>query len=395
MEEAQPLSKDDDITYFAETDFRNTRQRFGIKRKDRRQHMYIIGKTGMGKTTLLSNMVLHDITRNEGICFIDPHGDAVERIRERIPVSRAADVLYFNPAANPPMAFNILQNVPPDRRPLLVSSVISIFHKLFGEHWQHRQEHILRNVLLALVGREDEATLLDVYRMLTDWPYRKTIVEGVRDPVVKSFWINEFPKYMEQTRGEALTPLLNKLGAFVTSPLMRGIIGQPWNTLDFRKVMDEGKILLVDLSKGRVGEDAASFLGAVIVTQFQLAAMSRIDVPEENRRDFYLYVDEFQDFATTAFIGILSEARKYRLSLILAHQYLGQLEEEVREAIFGNVGTIITFRLGAEDAKYLAREFFPAFSEEDFLNLPPYHVYLRLMVDGVMSRPFSARTCMT
>ncbi|MFQ5904296.1 MAG: type IV secretory system conjugative DNA transfer family protein, partial [Candidatus Binatia bacterium] len=289
-------------------------------------------------------------------------------------------------------ALNILEKVPPDRRPLLVSSVISIFQKLFGEHWQHRQEHILRNVLLALVEREDEATLLDVYRMLTDWQYRKTITEGINDPIVKSFWINEFLKYMEQTRGDALTPLLNKLGAFVTSPLMRSIIGQPWNTVDFRQVIDEGKILLVDLSKGRVGEDVASFLGAVIVTKLQLAAMSRIDVPEDQRRDFYLYVDEFQNSAATSFIGLLSEARKYRLSVILAHQYLGQLEDDVRESIFGNVGTIISFRVGAEDAKYLAREFYPALSEEDFVHLPPYHIYLRLMIDGVMSRGFSART---
>ena len=356
------------INFFAKTDFRNEEKVFGIKKEDRRLHMYILGKTGMGKTTLLLNMILNDIYGNEGVCFIDPHGDAVEKLLDYIPSHRINDVIYFNPAdLDYPIALNILGECSKDDTPsagqrhLLVSSLISVFRKLYAEYWQHRQEHILRNTILSMLDFDEEKTLfdydksktlLDIYRMLSDWRYRNKIVERVRDPLVKSFWKNEFPKYLYQFKGEALAPIQNKLGAFLSVPLVRNIVAQAKNKVDFRWVMDKQKILLVNLAKGRIGEDNSSFLGSLIITKLQLAAISRIDIAEEQRNDFYLFVDEFQNFvATETFDGILSEARKYRLCLALSHQYIGQLDERLTKAIFGNVGTIITFPIGANPSK--------------------------------------------
>jgi len=383
-----------ETNFFALTNFRNQRKLFGIKREDRRLHMYILGRTGMGKTTLLLNMILNDIYGNEGVCFIDPHGDAVETLLDYIPAFRLKDVIYFNPAdTDYPVPLNVLGQVEPERKHLLVSSLISIFRKLYAEYWQHRQEHILRNSILALLEHRGRKTLVEIYQLLSDWRYRKEVVEEVKDPVVKSFWQNEFPKYLYQFKGEALAPIQNKLGAFLTVPLVRNIVGQEQSEIDFRKVIDKGKILLVNLAKGKLGEDISSFLGSVIVTKIQLAAMSRIDTPEPERRDFYLYVDEFQEFvASETFEGVLSEARKYRLCLVLAHQYIGQLDQELRRAILGNVGTIIAFPVGAENGEFLEKEFYPEFNRHDLIAHDKYHIYLKLAIDGKTSPPFSAFT---
>jgi hypothetical protein len=383
-----------EINYFAVTNFRNQRKLFGIKGEDRRLHMYILGRTGMGKTTLLLNMILNDIYGNEGVCFIDPHGDAVETLLDYIPSFRLKDVIYLNPAdTDYPIPLNVLGEAEPERKHLLVSSLISIFRKLYAEYWQHRQEHILRNSILALLEQRGRKTLVDVYALLSDWRFRKAVVEQVKDPIVKSFWQNEFPKYLYQFKGEALAPIQNKLGAFLTVPLVRNIVGQEKSKIDFREVIDNRKILLVNLAKGRIGEDISSFLGSLIITKIQLAAMSRIDVLEKERRDFYLYVDEFQEFvASETFEGILSEARKYRLSLILAHQYIGQLDEELRKAIFGNIGTIIAFPVGPENGEFLEKEFYPEFKRHDLIAQDKYHVYLKLAIDGRTSQPFSALT---
>jgi hypothetical protein len=292
-----------------------------------------------------------------------------------------------------PIALNILENKEPERRHLVVSGLISVFRKLYGEYWQHRQEHILRNTILALLDYPGDRTLLDIYQMLSDWRFRKQIVEKIKDPIVRSFWKNEFSKYVYQFKGEALAPIQNKLGAFLSTPLIRNIVGQPKSKIDFREVMDNQKILLVNLAKGRVGEDNSSFLGSLIITKLQLAAIRRIDIPEEQRKDFYLFVDEFQNFVSTeTFEDILSEARKYRLCLTLAHQYIGQLDEDLTKAIFGNVGTIIAFPVGAENGEMLGKEFYPEFKREDLTNHDKYHIYLKLAIDGKSSKPFSALT---
>jgi len=381
-----------EINYFAETDFRDEKRVFGIKREDRRLHMYILGRTGMGKTTLLLNMILNDVYGEEGLCFIDPHGDAVEKLLDYTPSSRVKDVIYFDPAdTEHPIPLNVLGEVDQARKHLLVSNLISIFRKLYGEYWQHRQEHILRNTLLALLEYKDKTTLLDVYKMLTDSRFRKEVLKDIKDPVVKSFWENEFPKYLYQFKGEALAPIQNKLGAFLTVPLVRNIVCQKESRLNFREIIDQGRILLVNLAKGKLGEDICSFLGSLIVTKLQLASLSRIDIPEEKRRDFYLYLDEFQNFVVPeTFESILSEARKYRLCLILSHQYIGQLSESLRKAIFGNVGTIIVFPVGPENGEFLEKEFYPVFKRHDLIAHDKYHIYLKLAIDGKTSKPFSA-----
>ncbi|MBU1132204.1 TraM recognition domain-containing protein [Patescibacteria group bacterium] len=385
-----------DITIFAETNFRNERRRFGIKDDDRRRHMYVIGKTGMGKSVLLENMVYSDIVSGKGVCYVDPHGDTAEKIVNCIPSNRINDVIYFNPAdMDFPIAFNVLEKVDPKHRHLVASGLVGVFKKIWADSWGPRLEYLLRNSILALLDYPD-STLLGVNRMLVDNEYRKKVVAKISDPVVKAFWLDEFSKYNQQFLVEAIAPIQNKVGQFLSTSLIRNVVGQVKSTLDLRKVMDEGKILILNLSKGRIGEDASGLLGAMIITKIQLAAMSRVDIPEEKRKDFYLYVDEFQNFATEAFANILSEARKYRLNLTIAHQYIGQLapgqSTVVRDAVFGNVGTLICFRVGAEDADFLVREFTPQFTEEDLVNLPKYNVYLKLMIDGVSSDPFSAGT---
>jgi len=384
------------ITLFARTNFRNREVPFGIKTDDRRRHMYLIGKTGMGKTTLMENMVIQDIRNGHGVAFLDPHGDSVQRILNSIPNNRVNDVIYFNPAdIEYPLAFNILEAVDSRYKHLVASGLMGVFTKIWANLWSARMEYILNNTILALLDSPGN-TLLGITRMYVDKKYRKKIVDNIKDPMVKAFWTDEFANYNEKYRTEAIAPIQNKVGQFLSSGIIRNIVGQPKSTIDLREVMDQRKILIMDLSKGKVGEDNSALLGAMIVTKLQLAAMSRTDIQEVERKDFYLYVDEFQNFATESFATILSEARKYRLNLIVGHQYISQLEQDkstkVRDAIFGNVGTIVLFRIGAADAEYLETEFEPIFTPSDMVNLPKYNILLKLMINGVASEPFSAVT---
>lgn len=384
----------EDITSFGIINFRNQKKEFGIKMDDRRRHMYVVGKTGMGKSNLLENMVIADIRAGKGVAVIDPHGEFAEKILDFVPEERIKDVVYFNPADTRfPMAFNPLEQVGVDFRHLVASGIMGVFKKIWVDAWSGRMEYILNNTLLALL-ESPGSNLLGIMRMLNDAKYRKDVVNNLKDPVVKGFWVNEFGKWNEKFQTEATAAIQNKVGQFVTNPLIRNILGQSHSSIDSRKIMDESKILIVNLSKGRIGEDNSRLLGAMIITKLQLAAMSRVDIPEKDRKDFYLYVDEFQNFATDSFANILSEARKYHLCLIVAHQYIGQLVHEsstkVRDAIFGNVGTMIVFRVGAEDAEFLEKEFQPDFMAADFVGLPKYNFYTKLLIDGVSSRPFSA-----
>ncbi|MEI6529472.1 MAG: type IV secretion system DNA-binding domain-containing protein [Candidatus Falkowbacteria bacterium] len=380
-----------DIAVFAQTTYRNEFKKFGIKTDDRRRHMYLIGKTGMGKSTILENMIVDDIRAGHGVAVVDPHGDLAEKIVEYIPADRIKDVVYFNPSdINFPIAFNVVEQVEPHLRHLVASGLIGVFQKLWADSWGPRLEYILRNAILAILDFPG-STLMGVVRMLSDKNYRKKVVANIKDPVVKAFWEKEFSGYADKFASEAVSPIQNKVGQFLSSSLMRNIIGQVKSAIDIRDIMDSGKILIMNLSKGRIGEDNSALLGAMMITKIQLAAMSRVDVPESERRDFYLYIDEFQNFSTDSFANILSEARKYRLNLILAHQYIEQLSEKVKPAVFGNVGTMVVFRVGAADAEELEKEFLPTFTEEDLVNLPKYEMYLKLMIDGIASSPFSAK----
>ncbi|KKQ79267.1 MAG: hypothetical protein UT02_C0042G0003 [Parcubacteria group bacterium GW2011_GWC2_38_7] len=382
----------DEVAIFAATNFRNEKKRFGIKQDDRRRHMYIIGKTGMGKSVLLENLVYDDIIAGHGVCYIDPHGDTAEKLIDCIPSHRINDVVYINPAdMEYPVAFNVLEKVQPRYRHLVASGLVGVFKKIWAESWGPRLEYLLRNAILALLDYP-ESTLLGVNRMLIDNEYRKKVVAKIQDPVVKAFWVDEFSKYNQAFLVEAIAPIQNKVGQFLSTSLIRNIVGQVNSSINFRELMDQKKIVILNLSKGRIGEDASSLLGAMMITKIQLAAMSRVEIAEDDRNDFYLYVDEFQNFVTEAFANILSEARKYRLCLTIAHQYIEQLGEVVKPAVFGNVGTIICFRVGAEDAEFLEKEFIPTFIIDDLVNLPKYNIYLKLMIDGVASEPFSAAT---
>ncbi len=352
--------------------------------------MYIIGKTGMGKSVLQENMIINDIWAGRGVAVVDPHGDLVEKIVRYIPTNRINDVIYFNPSdIESPIAFNVVEQVDPRYRHLVASGLIGIFQKLWADSWGPRLEYILRNAILAILDYPG-STLMGVTRMLSDKVYRKKVIEKIQDPVVKAFWINEFAGYADKFASEAVSPIQNKVGQFLSSSLIRNIVGQVKSSINLRAIMDQGKILLLNLSKGHIGEDNSALLGAMMITKMQLAAMSRVDTPEEERRDFYLYVDEFQNFATDSFCNILSEARKYRLNLIMAHQYIEQLGEKVWPAVQGNVGTLVVFRVGAADAEVLVLEFDPHYAEEDLVNLPKYNFYIKLMIDGISSQPFSA-----
>jgi len=380
-----------EVTLFAETNFRNSYKKFGIKKDDRRRHMYFIGKTGMGKSTVLENMIVSDIRAGNGVAIVDPHGDLAEKVINFIPDHRVKDVININPSdINYPIAFNVVEQVEPHLRHLVASGLVGVFKKLWADSWGPRLEYILRNAVLAILDYPG-STLLGVVRMLSDKTYRKSVVANIQDPVVKSFWQKEFGSYADKFATEAVSPIQNKVGQFLSSSLMRNIVGQVNSSIDLREIMDEGKIIIMNLSKGRIGEDNSALLGAMMITKIQLAAMSRVDIPEEDRKDFYLYIDEFQNFSTESFANILSEARKYRLNLIMAHQYIEQLEDTVKAAVFGNVGTLVTFRAGAADAEELVKEFTPTFIEEDIVNLPKYEMYLKLMIDGITSTPFSAR----
>ncbi|MEK7482061.1 MAG: type IV secretion system DNA-binding domain-containing protein [Patescibacteria group bacterium] len=381
-----------EIVLFGQTNFRGERVKFGIKTDDRRRHVYLIGKTGVGKTTLLENMVISDIRSGKGVAVVDPHGEFAQKILDFVPENRVDDVIYFNPSdINYPIAFNPLESVSAEYRHLIASGIMGVFKKLWPDVWSARMEYILNNTLLALLEYPG-STLLGIMRMLAEKEYRKKVVDNLADPVVKAFWTNEFARYTQRLETEAVAAIQNKVGQFVTNPLIRNIIGQTHSTVDIRKIMDEGKILIINVSKGKIGEDNSSLLGAMLVTKLQLAAMGRVDTQMEKRKDFYLYVDEFQNFSTESFANILSEARKYKLNLILAHQYIEQLHEKVTPAVFGNVGTIICFRVGAIDAEFLEKEFLPEFNANDLVNLAKHNIYVKLMIDGVASRAFSAET---
>lgn len=380
------------ICLFGQTNFRGQARRFGIKTDDRRRHMYVIGKTGMGKTTLMENMVLQDIYNGHGLGVVDPHGDFAEKIINYVPPERINDVVYFNPSdVDFPIGFNILEVKNDEQKHLIVGGLMAVFKKIWPDVWSSRMEYILNNTLLALLDTPG-STLLGVNRLLSDKKFRKRVVKNISDPVVRGFWVNEFANYEPRYQKEAVAPIQNKIGQFLSASVIRNMVAQPKSTIDIRKIMDEKKILIMNLSKGRIGEDNSRLLGGMLITQIQLAAMSRVDIDEEDRQDFFLYVDEFQNFATPSFANILSEARKYRLSLIMAHQYVAQLDEVVADAVFGNVGSMVTFRVGAADAEVLAKEYTPTFTEEDIVNLPKFQIFLKLMIDGVASQPFSAGT---
>ncbi|MBI5306564.1 type IV secretion system DNA-binding domain-containing protein [Candidatus Wolfebacteria bacterium] len=390
-----------DITVFAKTNFRNKDRVFGIKTVDRRQHMYVIGKTGVGKSALITNMAIQNIINGHGVCIIDPHGELVETIIKKIPPERLKDVVYFNPIDTEyPIGFNVLEVSDPKFKHLVASDLMAIFTKIWSNVWSARMEYILNNCILALVDTPG-TTLMGIPKILVDANYRQQIIANVKDPIVRAFWLTEYESWRDQFRNEAIVPIQNKVGQFLSTPLIRNIVGQSKSTINFSEIINSQKIFLVNLSKGKIGEDNSALLGAMIVTKLQLAAMERVRIPEKERKDFYLYIDEFQNFVTESIATILSEARKYRLNLILAHQYIGQLAiggaltgkfNVVRDAIFGNVGTMVIFRVGATDAEFLEKELAPDFTIEDMVNLPNYNIYLKLMVDGVTSRPFSAAT---
>lgn len=394
MENGIPHNKD--ITYFGRTNFRNGDDLFGIKRKDRRQHMYVLGKSGTGKSVLLSNLIVQNIQNGEGVCVVDPHGELVEDLLHLIPEHRAKDVIYFNPAdVDFHIGFNVIQLEDPKYKHLVASGLMGIFTKIWANAWSARMEYILNNAILALLDTPG-TTLLGIPRLLVDKDYRQMIIGNLKDPVIKAFWVHEYEAWQDKFRNEAIAPIQNKVGQFLSTSIIRNVVGQPKSTIDIFKIMNEGKIFLINVSKGRIGEDNSALLGGMIITKIQLATMERVRIPEEERKDFYLYVDEFQNFATDSFSNILSEARKYRLNLTVAHQYTAQLENKdgakVRDAVFGNVGTMIIFRVGADDADFLEKEFEPEFTSQDLVNLPNYHIYLKLMIDGITSRPFSATT---
>ncbi|MBI1975571.1 MAG: type IV secretion system DNA-binding domain-containing protein [Candidatus Vogelbacteria bacterium] len=383
------------IIYFGETDFRNQKRKFGIKNDDRTRHVYVIGKTGMGKSTLLENMAIQDIQLGHGMGFIDPHGKTAELMLDYIPAERVKDVIYFDPDdLDRPLSFNVMEDVEPERRHLVVSGLMSSFKKIWPDVWSARMEYILTNILLALIEYPG-ATLLGVNRMLADKDFRKRVVENISDVSVRAFWVDEFAKYTDRYMQEAGAAIQNKIGQFVSNPVVRNIIGQPKSSFDIREIMDDGKILIMNLSKGKIGETNAQLLGSMLITKIYLAAMSRARVSAAELRalpEYYLFVDEFQSFVSDSFADILSEARKYKLSLTIAHQYIEQMPETVRNAVFGNVGTTISFRVGPFDAEVLEKIFMPQFTAEDLIGLGFAQVYMTLMIDGVGSPPFSATT---
>ena len=382
----------EELTNLGVTDFRGSTEKFGIKIKDRRRHVYIIGKSGVGKSTLLQNMTLDDIRERRGVGVVDPHGEYVDYVLERIPSYRVNDVIVFDPGDRAfPIGFNVLEITHPDQKVVTASGVVGVFKKIFGESWGPRLEYWLSSAILALLDYPD-ATLMMIPRLFTDDAFRAGVIDVVKDPVIKQRWLNEYDRLDQRQRNETISPILNKVGQFLSSSVIRNIVGQPKSSIDMREVMDEGKIILVKLAKGLIGEDNAALLGALIITKLQLAALGRADVEESKRPDFFLYVDEFQNFATDSFATILSEARKYHLSLTLANQYMGQLSDTVKNAIFGNVGTLIAFRVGGDDASFLTKEFAPVFEEQDLVNLDIFKIYLKLSIDGLTANAFSAVT---
>lgn len=379
-----------DITYLAVTNGRSAHTRFGVKQSDRRFHMYIVGKTGTGKSTLLKTMILQDVVNRRGLALFDPHGDLAEDVLRRVPPHRRADVVYLD-TPNASWTFNPLCGVKPGEHALAVAELIEAFKKIWIDDWGPRLEHLLRNVLFTLFEMPG-ATLADANRLLTDRDYNEGVVKGLTNHDVRHFWLREYAGYSPAFRAVVTAPLQNKLGALLTDPRLHAIIAAEQTSFDLNGAMDQGKVLLVNLSRGQIGEGPAMMLGALLAARIGLAGLARADRPEADRRDFHLYLDEFQMFATESLATMLSELRKYRVALILANQYLGQLDPGVRDAVLGNVGTLMCFRVSAEDAAHLAREMAPVFAPVDLVGLPNYQIYLRLMIDGQVSKPFSAET---
>src|SRR3989338_623257 len=391
---AADLQEDEkkEVNFFAKAEFKNQLTTFGIKRDDRRKHVYIIGKTGTGKSTLIANMAINDMRNREGVAVIDPHGDLSETLLDFIPSFRLNDIVYLEPFDQiNPFWMNPLEVKNPVHKELIASGIVSIFSKLYSYSWGPRLEYILRNVILTLLEYPD-STLVMVPDLLSDQNFRQKVLIKVKDKILQNFWRNEYEKMHPRLKSEAISPIQNKVGQFVMSPTIRQILEHPHSTIDLEDIMDQGKILILNLSQGKLGEDNAALLGAMFITRIQLAAMNRVNIPEIKRRDFYLYVDEFQNFATTSFIKILSEARKYRLNIALANQYIGQVDEEVQKAIFGNAGTLISFITGAQDAQLLAREYGQWYKEEDLVNLGSFQIIIKLAIDNLTSIPFHAVT---
>lgn len=381
------------ITILGQTNYRNVRRKFGIKPEDRRRHTYIVGKTGMGKSTLLLNCIVQDIRNGNGVAVLDPHGDLVERVLDYIPGRRINETIYFNPAdVEYPMAFNPLYHTDKSQKHLVASGLVQVFKKIWVDSWGPRLEYVLRNAVLALLDTRGHS-LLAVTRMLVDDRFRSRIVAGIKDPVVRHFWVKEFEEYPKVFRTETISPIQNKVGQFLSNPLIRNIVGQTKTKFNLSKLIDDGGILLLNLSKGRIGEDNSSLLGSLMVTQLYLAALRRARQSEDDRRDFYVYIDELQSFITDDFPSILSEARKYRLNIAgMANQFISQLPENIASAILGNVGTLIAFTVGSEDAEIFEREFHPEFNADHLQNLPKHNIYLKLSIDGSTSSSFSAET---
>ena len=388
----RPMSSGFDISYFADSNGREPHKRFGIRQNDRLFHLYAIGRTGAGKTTMLETLAIQDIRAGRGLCLIDPHGDLAERLHRQVREQRKKDLAYLD-AADPrqPFGYNPLRKVHPSKVPLAASGLLEAFKKLWGDAWGVRMEHVLRNSMYALL-EYGEATLPDLLRLFVDRSFRDRVLLKVANPQVREFWLKEYAAYQPRFRQEAIAPIQNKVGAFLADPRMERLLTRPPVDLHLRRIMDEEKILIVNLAKGRLGDDTANLLGALLVSTLSLAAFSRADMPEEARRPFYLYIDEFQNFTTLALASMVSELRKFRVGLVLAHQHLHQLEPDVRHAVLANVGTMVAFRLGPEDAPLFAKEFAPDFEAGDLLNLPHHDIILRLMIDAAPSRPFSATT---
>lgn len=379
-----------DISYFARSNFRNQNTPIGIRQVDRLSHVYVIGKTGVGKSTLLETLALQDLAAERGFALIDPHGDLVERIAANIPSEQKSRVIYLDATnSQQPFGYNPLRRVRTDKIPLAVSGLLETLRKLWPDAWGVRMEHVLRNSLYALLERDGSA-LPDILRLYSDEDYRKAIVADVQNETVRRFWLDEFENYPARMRAEACAPIQNKLGALLSDPTLFRLLVDPQVDLHFRALMDEGKVLLVNVSKGQLGEDSSHLLGALVLSTLTLAALSRAET--QVRRPYFIYADEFQAFTTLMVATMLPELRKYGVGLTLAHQYLAQLDPDIRSAVLGNAGTLVSFRVGAEDATYVARELQPTFVVEDLLNLSNQAVYLRIMIDGAPSRPFSART---
>lgn len=381
---------DERVALFARTDFRNQRRAFGIRQADRRSHMYILGQTGTGKSTLIETIIRQDIGADQGAMLLDPHGDLVERVSKAVPERRKQDVIYWDVAdPNSTIGFNPLSSVAPAKRPLMASFVLEAFKKLWPDFWGPRLEHVFRHALLALLD-QPTATLADVLRLFEDAEFRKRVGIGTGNAAVRHFWLEEFERYPTRLRAEAIAPIQNKVGAFLAHPTLQQIVTHPHSSFDLRTIMDEGKVLLVNLARGRLGEDAASLLGSLLVSAVGMAALSRTDEPEHERRDFFVFLDEFQGFTTRALASLLPELRKYRVCLALAHQHLAQVDHDVREAILGNVGTLICFRLGPTDAALLYPYFAPKIRACDLIMLANYRIYVQLLIRGTKSSGFSA-----